>query len=87
MKGVDFLKDKLDREFELASSKAGNQLAIMCWDHGPALAILLKGSRATRSIHNRFACKLDHLSVCFCFILSLTHGLNPLHNEISHLKK
>lgn len=87
MKGVDLLKDKLDRELELASSKAGNKLAIVCWDHGPVLAILIKGSHATRSIHNRFACKPDNLSVCFCFILSLTHGLNPLHNEISHLEK
>lgn len=87
MKGVNFLKDKLNREFELASSKVGNKLAIMCWDHGPVPAILIEGSYATRSIHSCFVCKPDNLSVCFCFILSLTHALNPLHNEISLLEK
>lgn len=84
---LNFLKDKLDSELELASSKAGNKLAAMCWDHGPVLAILMWGSQATRSMHNRFACKPDNLSVRFCFVLFLTHSLNPLHNEISHLEK
>lgn len=84
--GVDFLKEWLDCEFKVASSKAGNKLAVMsgAWPCAHHSQVGLTRSE----INVQLVCPWAWWHcVWFGFVLFLTHGLNLLPNKVSHLEK